>query len=360
MYLPLVGVVSFVVLAGYWAWRRLVPAPAGPGARRMHVHGIVPLAALAAIVTAGGARTYVRNMDYRTDLSIWQDTVDKWPGSPRGHQNLAWALVAAGNLDRAMAEIECSVRLNPSYLRALVTRAAIYGVRGGLYQDTGRFAEAWSDYARGLEDCTRVITLRPGEADAYNNRGEIFRRRGTLLRAQGRSIAGTRRKESAELYDRACHDFSSALNDLGVAIRFRRRDASAYGKRAAASLDLAVTCREALVLNFGTPADLRPIIDRAFTQAFYDWATAAETEDVPAQVYFDTANAHAEFGSYLRLTGEDPWDHYMRAIRDYTQAIQLAPTMAEAYENRAAAYEAAGQPVPAGLDRALAARLRSR
>jgi hypothetical protein len=37
-----------------------------------------------------GLLTWQRNRVYATELSLWQDTVEKRPGNPRARNNLGW------------------------------------------------------------------------------------------------------------------------------------------------------------------------------------------------------------------------------------------------------------------------------
>jgi tetratricopeptide (TPR) repeat protein len=67
------------------------------------------------IVVAGVARSWVRNNDWKDDVTIWSAAVVASPASAKAHRGLADALAKAdptgANLDRALAEGEESVRL---------------------------------------------------------------------------------------------------------------------------------------------------------------------------------------------------------------------------------------------------------
>ena len=47
-----------------------------------------------------GILTFERNVDYQSDLSIWEDTVAKAPGNARAHNNLGNALSGCGRARR--------------------------------------------------------------------------------------------------------------------------------------------------------------------------------------------------------------------------------------------------------------------
>ena len=76
---------------------------------------LVATAVAAVIVVAGVARTWVRNKDWKDDVTIWSAAVAASPASSKAHRALAEALYNAdpthANLDRVIAEGEQSVRL---------------------------------------------------------------------------------------------------------------------------------------------------------------------------------------------------------------------------------------------------------
>jgi tetratricopeptide (TPR) repeat protein len=71
-----------------------------------------------AAATFLGAATVRRNRDYRSEVALWTDTVAKMPANPRAHNNLAEALLAAGQPDAAAAEFAAAVQVDPGYSAA--------------------------------------------------------------------------------------------------------------------------------------------------------------------------------------------------------------------------------------------------
>ncbi len=142
MYLSLAPVLVLLVsLAFALAGRRLIACGA-------------LLALGCALLTAG------RNRDYRSDVAIWSDTVAKVPANSAAHCNLAIALVQRGELARAIAEYETSLRLAPN---ASNTRYN-YGVA---LAKAGRLQDA----AREYETALRLV---PGLVDARCNLGTTW------------------------------------------------------------------------------------------------------------------------------------------------------------------------------------------
>ena len=108
MYLSLAAVAILAVSAGLALAVRWSPR-----------HGRMAFCGVGLIAALGlGAATIRRNRDYRSELALWADTVQKVPGNPRAHNNLAEAFRAAGQAAPAMAEFAAAVQVDPDYAPA--------------------------------------------------------------------------------------------------------------------------------------------------------------------------------------------------------------------------------------------------
>lgn len=143
----------------------------------------------AAIAVGCAGLTIRRNADYRTELSLWTDTVAKCPDNARAQCSLGTAYFHLGDTARALQHYDESIRLNPRdpevhYNRGLAQRllqrpeeaAASFGeaVRilpiyvqarielGGVLLALGRWGEAESHLRTALAQ-------RPDSAEAYHN-----------------------------------------------------------------------------------------------------------------------------------------------------------------------------------------------
>jgi tetratricopeptide (TPR) repeat protein len=153
MYLPLAGLIGLGVVGGYTLWRwtwREHPARVQLGS----------LLVLAVGVTALAARTVARNEEYRSEVSIWQTVVDRWPINPRAHCRLGIALAKTGRIPEAIAQYDSALRLAPGYAEA-------HYDLGNALRKTDRTSEAITQYGAALH-------LKPEFAQAHNNLGNAL------------------------------------------------------------------------------------------------------------------------------------------------------------------------------------------
>ena len=108
MYLSLAAVVATVVIGVFALGNRLFSKRQKLG--RLLGWGTCGIAVFS--LTSG---TIQRNLDYRSELLIWQDTVNKCPNNPRAHYNLGNALLNTGRFKEASAHWEQAVRIKPDY-----------------------------------------------------------------------------------------------------------------------------------------------------------------------------------------------------------------------------------------------------
>ncbi len=104
MYLPLAAVVTMVVVGAYTLGKRLFHKQQGV------VLGCVAGGSVVVLLTF---LTIQRNRDYNSEVTIWQDTVEKRPNNARARYSLGHALVQLGQVQGGMEEYEQALRLNP-------------------------------------------------------------------------------------------------------------------------------------------------------------------------------------------------------------------------------------------------------
>jgi len=78
-----------------------------------------PAAVLGAILClALGARTALRNLDYRDEIALWTATVAASPGKARPWNNLGYAYAQAGDVEAARHAYRRALAIDPTHLRA--------------------------------------------------------------------------------------------------------------------------------------------------------------------------------------------------------------------------------------------------
>jgi len=236
MYLPLAAIITGTVLGvyalarqrGWWALGVLLPG----------------LALL----------TFLRNQDYRSELSIWSDTLEKCPGNLRARNEVANSLESLGRHDEAIAQFKISLQLDPGdpaahydlgfiLMKVNQTAEAI-----AQFQEAVRlkpeFAEAQSELGNALIQAGKIeegiphyqeaLRLRPDFAQAQYYLGIAFFNLGQYEKAR-EQFAGAIRLNP---------DFAEAHNNLGSALYLLGNRAGAIEQYEEA-LSLNPDCSEA-------------------------------------------------------------------------------------------------------------------
>jgi tetratricopeptide (TPR) repeat protein len=193
MYLPLAGVVVLLALGAHRLLGRLP-----------RLAGAVQVATVAVAAAALAAVTLRRNLDYRSELAMWTDTVAKRPANARAHMNLGVVLDGLGRLPEAVARYEEALRLRPEYPDALSSLGSAVARRGDLDRAIGYYRAAlalqpWHDGARtnlgaalaaqgraeeAIAEFTEALRTNPGSAQAHYNLGVMLARQGRLAEAE--------------------------------------------------------------------------------------------------------------------------------------------------------------------------------
>lgn len=76
------------------------------------------MVAAAALLLCAGALTVTRNRDYRSEIALWQATVQQSPDKARPHNNLGYAWQMAGRKNEARTEYLHALQIDPGYSKA--------------------------------------------------------------------------------------------------------------------------------------------------------------------------------------------------------------------------------------------------
>jgi tetratricopeptide (TPR) repeat protein len=210
---------SFVPVAGETMadYRMYLPlaclaAAAAAGGRSLLGRAFPPV--FACLCLALGWATYERNRDYRSEESIWADTVAKAPANPRALGNLAGVLSRTpGRAGEAITLYESSLRLDPGSAETHVDLGNLLsGAPGGRAEAAGHYRAAialepnlygayiglgnlLSQDPRRLEEAAALfgtaLRLRPYSYEGHFNLGNV------LSREPGRTEAAVAQYEEA-------------------------------------------------------------------------------------------------------------------------------------------------------------------
>jgi tetratricopeptide (TPR) repeat protein len=214
--------------------------------------------------------------------------------------NRGGAYFSKGDNDRALADFNQAIKLQPDFTFAYFNRAAVYFTK--------------QDYDRALADLNQTIKLQPNLALAYIKRGSVY-------------------------YFKS--DLDSALADLNQAIKLQPNSAFFYSirgeiytnrddaDRAIADLNQAIKLQPDLISaylgrarNYGNKKD--------YDHAFADLNQAIKLAPDNAETYNARGWAYAQKGDFDR------------ALADLNQALKLKPDEATFYDSRGFAYAGKG------------------
>jgi tetratricopeptide (TPR) repeat protein len=370
MYLPLAAVATLVVAGAYaWGQHAFALGRRPEGALRRRLAGGLGYALAAAALAALVLVSVRRNEDYRSELAIWRDDVQKCPRNPRAHYNLAVALDHQGRLPEAIDQFQQAFRLKPD-------SGEYCGNLGDALGRAGRTAEAIDHYRRAIE-------LKPGYFEAHNNLGLALARAGRIAEAivqyqqalalnpglaeahnnLGLALARAGRiAEAIVEYQRAIElkpDFAEARNNLGAALRLAGRLPEAIAQYRQAlelkpdfceahnnlGLALARAGRTAEAIgHYRRAVELKP----GFAEAHHNLALALAGAGKIAEAIGhyqravelkpDYCEAHNHLGTALYLAGRTA-----EAMGHYQRALELEPDSSEAHHNLGLALAGAGR-----------------
>jgi len=134
------------------------------------------------------------------------------------------AYIERGNLDKALADANEMIRLDPRHFRGYQVRARVYRRKGEL--------------GRAIGDYNLALQLNPSFAQLYNNRGVAYSQKGQeqraiqdfneAIRLAPRTIDGYVNRGGSYY---SLGDFTRAIADYDMAIRLLPKDPDAYFNR---------------------------------------------------------------------------------------------------------------------------------
>jgi tetratricopeptide (TPR) repeat protein len=167
MYLPSAAFCAFI------AWALTELPPAGSLAWRR-----VSLGFALALGLFWGVRGIYRNMDWKSEVVLWEKTVQASP-SPRTYNNLAVSLLRENRYDEALRDASKSLSLDPAYVDAYNTLGAAYHSLGLYDQSISAFEKAvfFSDGRayKSLMNLAALYSLKGRWKEALSSYQEVLR-----------------------------------------------------------------------------------------------------------------------------------------------------------------------------------------
>jgi protein O-mannosyl-transferase len=283
MYLPLAAVLALIVPVGY-AWA-----------------GKWSFVFFSVLALAFGGLTWRRNEDFKTDLSIWSDTVAKRPGNADAQYNLGVACFDRGRVAEAEARYREALRLDPQ------NAEAHHSLANTLFHE-GSTAEAVRHFKAAL-------AARPAQASIHYDYGTV------LFQSDETMEAIAQYEEALRLQP----DYAEAHDNLGVAWAKLGRGPEA-------------------IAEFLTALRLDPGLLRAHVNLA--GALAGESRFPEAAAEYEAAlridpgfvAAHFYLGNVLCQEGR-----FAEAIPNYEAALRANPDNADAHHNLGVALAEVGR-----------------
>ncbi|WP_245284248.1 tetratricopeptide repeat protein [Bradyrhizobium sp. WSM2254] len=216
----------------------------------------------------------------------------------------AWS--AKGDYDKAIADFDKALRLNPKLASSYSNRGRAWAMKG--------------DYDKAIPDMNESIRLNPKDAVAYQNRGTVFYHKG---------------------------DYDKAIADWNESIRLNPREATAYSGRGSAWMGKRDYDRAIVDLNESIRLDPKNAI--AYSNRGLAWTGKSGYEnaiaDLNESIRLNPRNAVSYSVRGLAWSFKGDYD---KAIADLTESIRLNPKLANPYNHRGTAWSKKGD-----LDKAI-------
>jgi Flp pilus assembly protein TadD len=290
---------------------------------------------LTVVVIVFSVSTYLRNNVWRTEISLWEDTVAKSPNKARPHNNLGLAYERRGQHERAMKAYEAAIRADPNYAEAHVNLGLIY------YRQH-RYDEAVKEYQAAIRNNNNL-------SKAHSYLGMVYERMWDFKAAE-------REYELALLadpYDVGAHyhlgvvyeiegDENKAEREFLTVIRIDQHNAGAHNNLGYIYLNRGVY--EEAEKEFRTALRIKPEYIEAHNNlgVLYELEgkIAEAEEELKDAIELDPSSveAHNNLGVVYELEGR-----YNKAEEELKRAVMLRPDYADAHNNLGVVYELEGK-----------------
>ncbi len=317
-YLPLAGfcLALSALLCCLCAWAARSGSALGKTA------AAIPALAAAAVLVLFAAGVVDRNAVWKNEITLWNDAKQKSPNLTRPYNNLGEAYDQRGEFDKAIAEFEAAVRLNPRYFFALNNLGNIHGKK--------------KDYPKAIHYFKKALAEKPGYPPALYNLARALHLTGRpdqALASYRKAVAGDPFLKEAfynlahlalqfGLIDEAIQNFQRfiALRPDHPEARFGLGNAYAMNGRFDQALE-----------QFSRAAQLKPgfllpvagIANIQLQRGDVDAALATYDAALSQQPH---AGIHKNLGMIYYRFKQDP----IKALHHFNESLKLAPAQPQA------------------------------
>jgi tetratricopeptide (TPR) repeat protein len=171
-------------------------------------------AAGAIVILTLGVLTWRQCRIYRSDESIWRDTLRKNPESLMAHYNLANGLMRDGAYFKSLAQYNRAVQIDPTFFEARCNRAEIL-------TRLGRLPEAAADYQE-------AVAIEPDSAVIQNSYGSLLEQMGRTNEAVAHFQEALRLQPHSGIAEKNLADALASEGDFAGALPYYEELAQLY------------------------------------------------------------------------------------------------------------------------------------
>lgn len=159
----------------------------------------IPLIVFAVFTVLYSAKTFMRNLDWKNDYTLFTQDIDVSPNSAKLNNAVSGVLQEKARsvnnvvektaiLEKALGHSKIAIDLHPTYNSAWLLYGNANTMLAEMRRNANRFADALKLYEEGIKAYNEVNRLRPDHADVPSNITVALREKGKLLGEKMRKI----------------------------------------------------------------------------------------------------------------------------------------------------------------------------